>query len=101
MTSVDDLINDLAALQKPRKSVGQVLPAAPQASIIGASSGKGFPRTGGGDSNIASPLTELSRTLHVTTIKSTDGLFVWEPVNQLTMLDANSNTVVFIYASAP
>lgn len=106
MSSSEKLIDDLAALKKPRQAIGKSLDPAKPVSSIGTASGVGRPAgaTGGA---IASPLTETAYADRVfwpeNTLTSSDGFFTlkWKPIKQVKFQDANSEDVILNFQDAP
>lgn len=105
--NAEKLIDNLAALKKPGKTLGKTLDASPSVSSIAAASGVGKPASAADGGSIASPLTETAyadRTFWTQkTLLSSDGIFVlkWTPIKSVKFTDANSSEVVMNYKDAP
>jgi hypothetical protein len=93
------LKHDVQRLAYQRPTIPALKGASAPAPILPQTAIGAIDRTGSNGSGIASPLTEVSRTLHATQAVSSDGLFVWSLPDTITMIDANGVTVEFIYAA--
>jgi hypothetical protein len=84
---------DIKRLTQERPGVAK-LPGAIAPDTISAKTALGLRASSSVSSGgIASPLTEVSRTLHATQAVSSDGLFVWSVPDVITMFDDNGATV--------
>lgn len=102
-----ELVNDLASLnsERPQPTLRREEPRGGIPSKRGYAEKNYQPGSGEGGAGIASPLTEgaggrleLARTYHPKrTLRSSDGLFVWEvaPVATIRFTDANGGAAEF------
>lgn len=89
------------AIQRLAKTLPEAaaLPAQVTPDKILATSGLGQDYKFSGGAGLASPVTEISRTLHATQAVSSDGLFVWSVPDTITMSDGNGRLIDFVYAA--
>ena len=88
------------AIQRLAKTLpgAAALPSKVEPDKILATAGLGQDYKVSSGAGLASPVTEISRTLHTTQAVSSDGLFVWSVPDTITMVDGNGRSIDFVYA---
>lgn len=99
--SMRDDMHSLSASEKQLAPLPELIKRGTVPAARGVGSYTEAPSSGGGEGGIASPLTELSfiqRVYFDNGVRSSDGLFFIPAVQQMTMIDANDDEVVFNFA---